>query len=303
MNDIIKISGKDIKVSHPDKIWFPKEKITKLEIVEYYKEIAPIMVPYMKNRAVTMLRFPDGINGESFYHKDTPDYFPSWIKRKAVPKEAGGVVHYVVCQNGATLVYIANQACITPNLWLSRIDKINYPDRMIFDLDPYDDDFDSVRDTAFDIKKILEDLGLHPFVMTTGSRGVHVVVPLKRTNTFGEVRDFAHDVAQYLVNKSPKELTIEMSKKKRGKRLFIDTLRNGFGATGVSPYAVRAHPGAPVATPVEWNEIKPTKFDSQQYNYKTVFARLKKHGDAWKGIDKHAQSLAQAKKKLLLLTK
>src|SRR5579859_3286075 len=302
MKTEMKIGGHTIAITNPDKILFPQDKITKLEVIEYYKNIASVMVPHMEDRAVTMLRFPNGINGESFYQKDIPDYFPSWIKRVEI-KKSGGVLHHVVCQNAATLVYLANQVCLTPHIWLSRIDKINIPDRLIFDLDPSDHDFKPVRSTAFIIKELLEDLGLHPFVMTTGSRGLHVVIPLKRQYDFDWVIAFARDIAEYLVRQDPKSLTIATLKKKRGKRLFIDTIRNSYAATGVAPYAIRAHPGAPVATPVEWDEIKAQKFTSQRYTIKTVFKRLKAEGDAWKGIDKHTQSLTVARKKLDSLIK
>lgn len=297
MNEIIKVGTKKIVITNPDKILFPKDKFTKLEIVQYYQAIAPYMVPYLKSRPITMLRYPNGISKESFYQKDTPDYFPSWIKRVKIAKE-GGNLHHVVCNDAATLVYLAGQACLTPHIWLSRIDKIDYPDRMIFDFDPSKNDFSLVKSTAYIMKEFLEELGLHPFIMTTGSRGLHVVVPLKRQYEFAWVRGFARDIADYLVNQDPKHLTIEMSKAKRGKRLFIDTIRNSYAATGVAPYAIRAHPGAPVATPIEWDELKERNFDSQIYNIKNVFKRLKEHGDAWKGIDKHTQSLTAARKKL-----
>src|SRR5262249_37058792 len=158
----------------------------------YYNKIAIHMLPYVKDRPLMMHRFPDGIYGESFYQKDASAYFPSWIKQALVPKE-GGYNNYVVCQNRATLVYLANQACITPHVWLSRIDKLHHPDKLVFDLDPSGTDFSVVCHIALALKKILEHKKLHPFVMTTGSHGLHVVVPLDRTTIFEKVKSFARD--------------------------------------------------------------------------------------------------------------
>jgi bifunctional non-homologous end joining protein LigD len=239
-----------------------------------------------------MLRYPQGIEEEGFYHKDAPDFFPKWIKTLPVEKkEESGTVHYIVANNIATLVYIANYGCITPHLWLSRIDKINYPDHLIFDLDPWDDKhFKLICKKAKSLKKILENFGLNPFVMTTGSRGLHVLVPLKRTKTFDQVRDFAHKIAEIAIKEDPENLTLEIRKEKRGERLFVDIMRNSFGATGVAPYAIRAKPGAPVAAPLHWKEVDNIK-SSQQYNISNIFKRITKVGDPWENIDKFAKKI------------
>ncbi len=296
----LKVGKYTVAITNPDKILFPETKIPKRDVIDYYYNISSTMLPYIKDRAITMLRYPNGIHEEHFYHKDVPDFFPSWIKRVKVEKE-GGYLYQAVCQNAATIVYLANYGCLTPHIWLSKYDRLNYPDRLIFDLDPSDHDFGIVKETAFEMKKVLESLDLEPFIMTTGSRGVHVVVPLKRQYEFEWVRGFARDVAEYLAQQHPKELTIQTRKTARGKRLFIDTIRNSYAATGVAPFAIRAYPQAPVATPVEWDEIKERNFNSQRYTIKTVFKRLKERGDAWKGIDKNAQSLTNAAKRLAKL--
>jgi len=282
-----------IVITNPDKIFFPKDKITKLEVIEYYKKIAPLMLKYTKNRALTMLRYPHGINEEGFYQKNAPDYFPSWIKRfETKRKEDKEPVHYVVANNVDTLVYIANFGCLIPHLWLSKIDKPNYPDKMIFDLDPENDkSFKKIKETAKKFKKIIEEHGLVPFVMSTGSRGLHVVVPIKRTKTFEEVKKFAQYLAQELIKKDPDNLTLEVRKAKRGKRIFIDTLRNGYGATAVAPYSIRAKPGAPVAFPLEWDELNDAKLTPTKYNIFTIFKRLDKVGDIWANINKSAKTI------------
>jgi len=247
-----------------------------------------------------MQRFPNGIEKEGFFQKDASDYFPEWITRVSIARKTEGLVEYVVIDKAATLVYLANQACITPHIWLSRADQLNKPDRMIFDLDPSGKkfSFSDVQKAAQEIKKILDACDLPTFYMLTGSRGAHIIVPLKRIHTFDETREFAYDVAQLLAHKFPKLMTIEMRKNKRGKRIFVDWLRNGFGATAVAPYAVRPHENAPVAMPVTWKELQSSDMHSQKYTIKDIKKRMNKVGDIWKDMKKHAISLKKAKKKL-----
>ncbi|OQA35306.1 MAG: putative ATP-dependent DNA ligase YkoU [Candidatus Dependentiae bacterium ADurb.Bin331] len=289
-----------IEITHPEKILFAPSKITKGDLVHYYYDVAQYILPYMKNRPLTMVRYPYGIKEEGFYHKDAPAYFPSWIKRAKVKKEEGGFTNYVVCNNAATLVYLANQNCITPHLWLSKTSNLAYPDRMIFDIDPSDvKRFDLVKQTALAVKAVLDELDLKSFVMTTGSHGVHVVVPLNAKEDYDAVRDFAYHVAELVVSQNPKTTTLELRKNKRGKKVFIDYLRNGFGATAVTPFGVRPKPGAPIATPLAWKEVESDTLDSsQKYNINNIFARLKKVGDPWKDFFKTKQSLKKARKKL-----
>lgn len=286
----IKVGKYSIELSNEQKVIFPKQGITKGDLINYYQRIAPIMVPHMQERPISMQRFPDGITHEGFFQKDASGYFPSWITTKGIKKEDGTVVNYVVCDNAATLVYLANQLCITPHLWLSRIDKLDYPDRMIFDLDPSGTSFAVIMRAAKLLKNILEEYGLVPFVMTTGSRGLHVVVPLKRTQRFAAVRNFARTLAQAMADQDPTRYTIDVRKDKRQGRVFIDYLRNGFGATGVAPYAVRPKPGAPVATPLEWSEVK-SGLSPQQYTIKNIFRRLARRNDPWHDIDNYARAL------------
>lgn len=296
----LKVGRYIVKLTNEDRILFPKSKIIKSDLIDYYYKVASIMVPHMQNRAITMVRYPNGIDKEGFYQKDMPDYFPDWIKGKTVKKSEGGSTTYVVCNNAATLVYLANQACITPHLWLSKIDKLNYPDKMIFDIDPPPPgkNFALVRHIALRLKSILEDLGLVPFVKTTGSKGLHVVVPIKRTAPFDTVRAFAQEISQVLVNDDPKHLTLEVRKEKRQGRVFLDTLRNAYAQTAVAPYAVRPKEKAPIATPISWDEVEDPKLASQRYNINNIFKYLDKRGDLWDGISKQAKGIKTAQKKL-----
>jgi len=298
----LKVGKQNVKITHSQNILFPKHNISKNEVVIYYYNISSIMLPHIKNRAITMQRFTGGIDQEGFYQKNIADYFPAWIPRIPIKKKGDGVVNYAVCNNAATLVYLANQLCITPHIWLSKIDKLDFPDKMIFDLDPSTKDFGLVRKTAKYLKKILEDLGLKTYVMTTGSRGLHVVVPLDKKHNFNYVRAFAKDIAKILVNQHPEMLTIEIRKAKRGKKIFIDTFRNSFAQTSVAPYAVRAKPGAPIATPIDWREVTSTLLPNK-YTIKNIFKRLSKKEDPWKNIKKDVCSLKSARKKLDSLLK
>lgn len=293
----LKVGTHVVHISNSEKVLFPSSGITKGDLVRYYHRIAPVMLPYMKNRLVTMHRFPDGITKEGFYQKDAQDYFPSYIAVQPVEKGGDGIVRYVVATNRATIVYLANLACITPHLWLSRVDRLKYPDRMIFDFDPAPSTtFTDIRWVAYHMKELLEQLGLKPFVMTTGSRGVHIAVPIKRLNTFDEVRAIAGMMARLLVQRYPKKLTLEIRKAKRGKRIFVDILRNSWGATAVAPYAVRALPGAPIATPISWTEL--STVTPQRYTLKNIFQRIARVADPWKTIRVSARSLGPIQKKL-----
>ena len=202
MDRNLTVDGHDIELSKRDKLLFPKSGITKGDLVEYYLKVAEVALPHYKDRPLTMHRFPDGIGCEGFLQKDAPDYFPEWIERSTLSKENGSVEH-VVANNAATLVYLANQGCITPHFGLSRVDAVDRPDRMIFDLDPSDADFGKVRAAAKKLKTACDELKLTTFVQATGSRGLHVVVSLDRTADFATVRSFAHELAQCLADRYP----------------------------------------------------------------------------------------------------
>lgn len=299
MNDkTVTVGNHKIIITNPDRILFARAKITKWDLVSYYQRIAPIMLPHIKNKPISMQRFPSGIAHEGFFQKDTPDYFPFWIKRLDVQREDKGIVSHVLCNNAATLVYLASQAVITPHVWLSRADKLNYPDCVIFDLDPAGSGmFDMICQAAKLLKDILQELGMAPFVMTTGSRGLHVFVPIKRELMFDKVRDFAKELSFLLAQEYPKQLTVEFYKKKRGRRVFLDYLRNAWTATAVAPYALRPNPQAGIATPLEWKEVN-SRLAPDSFTIKNIFKRIERVGDPWKDIAQSATSVKAAYKKL-----
>ena len=296
-NPTIKLGGHTVALSNLDKIWFPKSKITKGDILKYYYQVADYIIPHVKNHPLTMQRFPEGISGEAFYQKNAGEYFPSWIKTFGIGKEEGGTVHYVIANNPGTIVYLANQGAITMHSWLSRYDKLHIPDRMIFDLDPSKNDFATIRKAALLLKEIFDDMKIPCFAMTTGSRGMHVYVPLKRVHTFDQVADFAYEIAQKMLHERPKDFTLEVRKNKRAGKIFIDTLRNRYSATSVVPYSVRPHEKAPVATPLHWDEVTSRLESSQKFNIENIIARLKRVGDPWEHVDENAVSLKKFLKK------
>lgn len=297
VNQITIINKRRLELTNLDKVLFPRSKITKLALIEYYEKIAPIMLPWLHNRALSLFRFPDGIDGQKFFQKNTPDYFPTWIKRlKVALKSIDKFDLYSVCNNLETLIYLANYVCV-PHIWLSKIDKLDFPDRLIFDLDPGKNGFEQVRILALELNHFLRKLGLKPFAMLTGSTGMHVIVPIKRTKNFDEVRAFAKEISQLLVKKNPDLYTIEMNITKRKERVFIDVLRNGFGATSVAPYAVRDKEGAPVATPISWDEVGEQGLSSQRYNIHNIFKKLENQPHPWSDFNQAAISLTESIKK------
>jgi bifunctional non-homologous end joining protein LigD len=286
-----------LKISRPGKVLFPEAGITKADLAGYYERIAPLMIPHVADRPISMQRFPDGIDKHGFFHKEVPDHFPAWIKRVTVPKRGGTVTHALVC-DADTLVYLADQGCITPHVWLSRAGKLDQPDRLVFDLDPSDTNFARVRPTARELGELLKELGLPPFAMTTGSRGVHVWVPLRPGPGFDDVRRFARDVAEVLVGRRPEELTLEARKNKRGDRILIDLMRNGYAQTAVPPYAVRPRPSAPVATPLRFSELSDSRLRPDKFTLANIGRRVARLGDPWAGMGRNARSLTGPSKRL-----
>jgi bifunctional non-homologous end joining protein LigD len=265
----VRIGRYSVELSRPRKKMYPEDGITKEDVVDYYQRIAPVALPHMKGRPLVMHRFPNGIKGEDFYQKAVPDYFPDWIKRKKVRLVEGGWQELAVVEKAADLVYLANQACLVPHVWLSRADNVNNPDRMIFDLDPSSDDFGEVKFAALELKKMLEEPDHH----------------------FDRVRKFAEIIAGRLADQFPEKVTTEPRKQKRRGRLLLDVMRNSYGQTSVVPYALRAIPGAPVAAPLDWEELSGSGLNAQSYNLANIFRRLGRKQDPWRSLYRHSQKL------------
>jgi bifunctional non-homologous end joining protein LigD len=297
---ITQIGGHEIELKNLDKPFFPDADITKGNVVDYYRDIALTILPHLEDRPLTLQRFPDGIGEEGFYQQDRPDYFPDWIADVALERagESGeGPVHHVLCNNVAALVYLANQGVITLHGWLSQADRPKHPDSLIFDLDPPDDDFDAVRYAARRVGELMEEIGLMPHVMTTGSRGLHVLAPLDAKADFDAVRGLGRAMAEHLADAHPDRLTLEQRKDKRKGRLYLDVMRNTYGHTAVVPYSLRAKPGAPVATPLDWDELERSDLGPRSYNLRNIRQRLFQKDDPWRTMRRHAASAERARER------
>ncbi len=293
MSDVTTIDadGRSVEIGHPDKLLFAKDGISKADLARYMVKIAPVMLPHIDGRPLSYQRFPDGIEASGFFQKHAGEHFPDWVRRASLPKE-GGTVDYVVADSAATLAYLADQAAIVLHVGLARVDRPDHPDRLIIDLDPPEDDFAKVVAAAHRVKALLDRLELSSFLMTTGSRGLHVVLPLDRKVAFDPVREVAHDLAARLAQAHPDALTVEQRKAKRGDRVFLDVGRNAYGQTAVAPYSPRARQGAPVATPVDWREIDANGMTARHWTMANIARRLGQRDDPWKEIDRSPHSAA-----------
>jgi bifunctional non-homologous end joining protein LigD len=285
------VDGHSITITHPEKVLFPDDGITKGDLVDYYGRIADRMVPHVRDRPLHMNRFPAGIGRIAIQQKRVPDSFPQWIARVTVDLHKGGTITHAVINNAATLIYLANYNMITAHAWLSRVTSPERPDLVIFDLDPSDDDFGLVRRTALTLKALLEDLKLIPFVKTTGSRGLHVVVPIAVGPGFEETHLFADQVAQRLAAGDPDHLTTEFIKQKREGRLFLDVNRNAYAQTVVAPYAVRARRAAPIAMPIAWSNVQQDSLRPDGVTIRNVWDWLRDRDDPWARLEGSRRAL------------
>lgn len=289
--ETVTIGRRNVTISHPDKQLFADPAITKRQLACHYELVAGAMVPLIRDRPLALQAFPDGIDGKGFFMKSVPSYFPDWIETATVPKR-GGTLTQVLGQNAATLVYLAGQNVITPHVWLSRADQPRRPDRLIIDLDPSAGvAFDEIRAAARDAGARLRELGLSTYAMVTGSRGIHVVCPLRRGPDFTEVHRFARALAERMVADDPAKLTLEWHRDERGARIYIDVNRIAYAQHAVAPYAVRPRPGAPVAMPIAWDELDDRSLRPDRWTIATAADRLASDGNPWASIARHARSL------------
>jgi bifunctional non-homologous end joining protein LigD len=281
-----------VRLSHPDKLLFGQDGITKADLAGYFEAVSEAMVRHARDRPLNLWRWNEGIEGPRVVQQEIPRGAPDWVKRVTVPRRAGGNVTHALANDAATLVWLANQNCVTVHLWTSRADMLDRPDRMIFDLDPPEGvTFAQVRRAARETGALLRELGLEPFAQVTGSRGIHVVAPLRRTRDHDTVRAAAGAIAAELAARRPKDLTVEWRKAKREGRILVDVARNTYAQTTVAPYSPRARPGAPVATPLRWEELDDRALEPDRWTLRTLPARLEEHGDPWRDIARAARPL------------
>ena len=277
-------------ISHPEKVLFPDDGITKGELADYYEAIAPVMLPHIRARPVTMERYHRGIGEKGFFQKDVTKGFPEWLERVEVPKK-GGTVHHPLVTDTRSLLWLANQNCITPHVWASRAPDLYHPDICVFDLDPSTDEPDELRAAALRLRDLLAELGLPSWVKTTGSKGFHIVVPLDGRGEIGDVARFAHAVGTLLVRRDPQHLTQEFSKADRGGRILVDTGRNDWSATFAATYGVRAKPGAPISAPCTWDEVERGDVGPRTFTLRRMAGRIAAVGDVWAELHRRGVSL------------
>jgi len=281
-------------ITHPEKVLFPDDGITKGDLCAYYEAVAPVMLPHISGRPVTMERFPAGIGGKGFIQKDVSKGFPDWLERVEVPKrgsEEGEAVHYPLAGDTRSLVWLANQNSITPHVWTSRLPSLYQPDLCIFDLDPSGDDPVALRVAALSVRELLDELGLPSLPKTSGSKGFHIVVSLDGETDYETVWRFAHGAGAVLVKRRPDLFTQEFIKADRAGRILVDTGRNAPGATCAAVYAVRPRAGAPVSAPCTWEEIADGRVGPRTFTLRTMAGRLSEAGDLWQGMNSERCSL------------
>jgi len=283
---------RSIETTNEDKVLFPDDGITKGDLIDTYERISGHLLRHVQERPLVLQRFPDGIEAEGFYQKAVPDGAPEWVETVGIELRGSGErQRMIVAGAKSTLAWLGQLAAIELHPWLSRADRPDHPDLMVVDLDPGTDDFQAVRRAALLVRDLLVELGLAPFAKLTGSRGVHVVVPLDRGASFDDVRAFARSGMEWLAERHPEELTLEQRKSERRGRLFLDVGRNAYGQTAVAPYSLRALPGAPIAAPVSWEEIERGEVGPQHCTRENVFRRLSRVADPWAGMRRHARGL------------
>lgn len=289
----------DVPLTSPDKVLFGKAGVTKRELAAHYAAVAGWMLPHISGRPISMQVFHAGVERPGHFMKQAPDHFPAWIERVTVPKKGGEVTH-VVAGHPADLVYLAGQNVVTPHVWTSRADRLDRPDRLILDLDPSggDEDFPQVRRAALMVGDLFREVGLEPYAMLTGSRGIHVVTPLRRELAFPEIFALSRGLARAAVERRPGDLTTEFHKDKREAKIFVDDLRNRWAQTVVPPYAVRARPEATVATPLRWEELEDETLAPRHWTVRNIADR---GTDPWAEIADAAASPRAAVKKVQAL--
>lgn len=290
---ILTVDQREIEVTHPNKMLYPDVSVTKREVMEYYDRIGEYMVPHVEDRPLSLHRFPHGVAGEGFFQKNIPDSFPEWLRTVKTPKKEGHNVQ-AVGDAASVMVYLAGQYTLEFHGWLSRAAKLRYPDKIVFDLDPpTGSDMSHVVLGARLVREVLESVGLRPYVMNTGSKGLHVAAALDQGATFKQVKAFAKSVAQCLSVRYDDMFTIEHRIAKRRGRIFFDFLRNEYAQTSIAPYSLRARAVASVATPLEWDELSDS-LDPQEFTIKNIFRRLSHRDDPWSDFFEQPGSLAAA---------
>lgn len=286
----VAVGEHNLKLTNLDKLIWP-EGLTKAHLVKYYSDVAPYLLPHLRNRPLVMKRYPDGIDGEAFYQKECPDYAPTWIKRQPV-EHSEKVVNYIICNDQATLLWLANQACIEMHAWLARVESLETPDLAVMDLDPAGGaSFEDVLEIALLVKRVLDEFKIKSYPKTSGASGLHLFVPVRQVYSWRQVTGAMKYVAELVVKVHPDKTTVERKVEKRVGKVYLDYLQNGRGKTMAFQYGLRPLPGAPVSTPLRWEEVEEGKIRPGHFTIDTILQRLKSVGDIYAGVLNTRQSL------------
>lgn len=298
MNKIVKINNHDVKLTNLDKILWPEEGFTKADLIKYYLGISPYLLPHLAGRPFVMSRYPNGITAEYFYQKDCPDYAPEWLETYPIYNESKDKnIYYVICHNLETLAWLANQACIEMHPWLAKTNNLQNPDLAVFDLDPMPPlGFQDALEIAPLVKEALHEFGLQGYPKTSGATGMHIFVPLEPVYAYREVRDFVHYICRLINKVYPQKTTLERLIENRTGKVYLDYLQNSSGKTMACQYSLRPQPGAPVSTPLTWEEVKDKSWQPADFNIKTILERVKNYGDLYSELLSNRQSLDQVLK-------
>ena len=285
-NDIdLKIGKINLHLTIQNKIYFPEDLISKGDLINYYTQVSEIILPYLKDRPQSLNRFPNGISGKNFYHKDMDiDKIPTWLKTYTTFSESNqSNIDYLLCNDLATLLYMANLGCIEINPWNSTIKNIEKPTWVVIDLDPEKIEFREVVKTALVVKEVLDNMGISCYCKTSGATGLHIYIPLASQYDYHTAKIFAELVANMVNEKLPDTTSIVRAVQQRQNRVYIDFLQNNIGQTLAAPYSVRPRPGATVSTPLDWDEVNDT-LSPDQFTIKNIPDRIKEKGDLWKPV-------------------
>lgn len=290
----LQIGRRQVRVTHSDKLYWPKDEITKGDLIAYYRDVAKTILPYLKNRPESLNRHPQGIEGENFFQKDVDHQPPRWVKTTRIHSESPDKdINWLLCQDEATLVYVANLGCIELNPWHSRIGKLDQPDYLLIDLDAKTTTFEAIIEVAREVRKMLDELGLASFPKTSGKTGLHICIPLGAKYTYEQAKQFDQILMQLVRERLPKITSTERTPAKRKGKVYLDFLQNRRGQTMAAAYCVRPVPGATVSTPLEWREIR-KGLDPHRFTIRTTAKRLEKKGDLWKGVLGRGANLKRA---------
>lgn len=294
VSNTVSIEGRSFDLSRLDKVLWPQDGYTKGELINYYVEVAAYIIPHLQGRPMVFTRYPDGIEKQSFYQKNAPPSLPQWIKTYPYySPDSQRDINFILVEESATLAWLANQACIEMHPWLSCAGSFDYPDFVVFDLDPSPgNSFEQVRTIALLTRRVLNELGLRSYIKTSGSEGLHVYLSVENKYSYEEIRDFGRSVAQIICTMQPEIATVERTVKKRGAKIYVDYMQNVKGKTLCSAYSVRPRPGATVSAPLQWEEVN--SVTPSDFTIKTILPRLQKVGELFAPVLNDRQSLDAA---------